>query len=101
MHLAVVNGNSLVVEALLKAGADVHAAEELTGITSLHLSVSDSEDISVRARERCCRLLLTYGADPNAKDARGRTCIALALASDMGKMISELRAAAGRRVGAG
>lgn len=54
-----------VVSVLLAAGADVNAREPGTGRTPLHEAV--------RPGKRAVRLLLEYGADPNAVSISGQT----------------------------
>ena len=66
-------GSALVVEALLKAGADAKATTT-TGVTPLHLTALSGSAASASA-------LLARGADPNAKEpAWGQTPLMLAAA---------------------
>lgn len=80
LQRAVLHQNPPVTEALLRAGADANARfdlaegtliEYLNGSTILHAAVLDPE---------LTRLLLIYGADPNARDQIGDTPAAFAQA---------------------
>ncbi|MBF0545588.1 MAG: ankyrin repeat domain-containing protein [Candidatus Riflebacteria bacterium] len=55
-------GQEVLVEKLLKAGADVKA-QDSEGSSALHLA----------STSKIAELLMSYGADPNLKDKKGRT----------------------------
>jgi ankyrin repeat protein len=58
---------------LLEQGANVHAANSLTGATPLHGCIQSSKASLVKSRRlQCIDLLLRGGADPNAKDKLGK-----------------------------
>ncbi len=59
-------GDIKTVEALIRGGADVHAAQEETGWTALHHAASGGSGNMIR-------LLLKHGANLNAKDSDGET----------------------------
>jgi ankyrin repeat protein len=70
LHYALTEWNSVVTEALLKAGANPNARTAVysracfAGDTCLHIATMTPELFS---------LLLDYGADPTKKDAAGKT----------------------------
>ncbi len=68
LHCAVWKGHQQVVEALLKAGADVNAHNENDhwGTTPLHAAAHANQ-------AAIAQLLIDHGADMNAKDREGRT----------------------------
>jgi len=71
VHLAVANGSYELLEALLKAGADVNA-EDAHGKTSLHLAV-------ISGNLKVVSLLLQAKADVNAQDQNGYTALQFAI----------------------
>ncbi len=72
LHLAVTGGNAAVVEALLKAGSPVDAADT-RGMTPLVFAVAtDRPDV------RIVRLLLAHGADPSWRSPGSESAIAWA-----------------------
>ena len=69
------NGGGLsVIKLLLKANADIDAANE-DGNTVLHVAADFKEGLP-----RTIKLLLAKGADPNAVNKKGKTPLDLALA---------------------
>lgn len=77
LHLAVLRGNYLVLEALLEKGASADVTGTISNnryshvicfdqVTPLQLACSMGE-------EECVKLLLEYGADPAKTDAAGKT----------------------------
>jgi ankyrin repeat protein len=68
LMIAAAFGSVEAVESLLDAGADVKAAN-ISGLTALHLAVSDIRKV---------RLLVNRGADVNAKTQMGRTPLMVA-----------------------
>jgi ankyrin repeat protein len=65
LHAAAIAGDSVAVESVLAAGADV-SATDVAGATALHLAGQQSH-IEV------ARLLVTAGAPVNARDSYGNT----------------------------
>ncbi|XP_059094121.1 ankyrin-1-like [Tigriopus californicus] len=82
LHLAVEAGKATVVEALLGQGAKVHIRGGKSGETALHIASRIDE---VRG-EKCTRMLLKSGADPNMTMSNGRT--ALHVAAENGTMVN-------------
>eukprot|EP00095_Tigriopus_kingsejongensis_P008369 maker-scaffold856_size87843-snap-gene-0.19 protein:Tk08369 transcript:maker-scaffold856_size87843-snap-gene-0.19-mRNA-1 annotation:"PREDICTED: uncharacterized protein LOC100122337" len=74
LHLAVEAGKATVVEALLGHGANVHIKGGKIGETALHIASRIDE---IRG-EKCTRMLLKSGADPNLAMADGRTALHVA-----------------------
>ena len=78
LHNACCWANLPVAEVLLAAGADVHARADADGdgATPLHFAALVAA-IRYRSAEgdrvKLCEALLSAGADPRAKDSRGRT----------------------------
>ena len=77
LHFAAVGGNALAVSALVRCGSDVNAATA-DGSTSLHYACGKAQSTNGSERpmdgwERCVHVLLDNGADPFARDARGKT----------------------------
>ena len=69
LHIAVWWGHADIVELLLKCGANVHAANTLTGAKPLHCSIQSSKAALKKSqRLKCIDLLMEYGANPNAQD---------------------------------
>eukprot|EP00930_Biecheleria_cincta_P039921 TRINITY_DN27395_c0_g1_i1.p1 TRINITY_DN27395_c0_g1~~TRINITY_DN27395_c0_g1_i1.p1 ORF type:complete len:1417 (+),score=220.45 TRINITY_DN27395_c0_g1_i1:168-4253(+) len=72
LHLAAQEGAIDRVEALLDAKAAINRQDIKNGLTPLHCSLQNKD-------AAMCQMLLTkYGADPDLKDAQGRTPAALA-----------------------
>lgn len=80
LHFAAVNGSEFAVSALIRHDADVHATTS-DGSTALHYACgkctlrSGPESESKRPLdrwERCLNVLLDHGADPFARDLRGK-----------------------------
>lgn len=69
LHIAAMWGNAETVDFLIKVGANVHAVNQLSHATPLHVAASSNKDIERRAQ--CAALLLQAGADPNQRDADG------------------------------
>ena len=77
LHFAAVGGNALAVSALVRNGSDVNAATS-DGSTSLHYACGKVQSINGSERpmdgwERCVHVLLDNGADPFARDSKGKT----------------------------
>jgi len=73
LHIASWWGHSDCVKILLEHGANAQACNRITGGTPLHGTIQSNRAVW-RKKERleCLRLLLEYGADPNAKDDLGK-----------------------------
>ncbi|MCZ6574765.1 MAG: ankyrin repeat domain-containing protein [Planctomycetota bacterium] len=71
LHHAAYLGHRDVVLVLLRTKAEVDATEPATGATALHFA-------AVKGRRQVVQALLIGGADPKAKDGRGRTPLDLA-----------------------
>ena len=76
LHFAAVGGNALAVSALVRNGADVNTATS-DGSTALHYACGKCATPAESSRpmdgwERCVHVLLDNGADPFARDARGK-----------------------------
>lgn len=69
LHIAAMWGNAETVDYLIKAGADVHAINQLSSATPLHVAASSNKDLD--GRYRSAKLLLDAGADPFKRDADG------------------------------
>ena len=74
LHIAVEMGNSGVVECLLGNGAKFSVASGLKQETALHLA----SKIEEQKGNRCIKMLLKSGADPNLKLEDGRTALHIA-----------------------
>ena len=77
LHFAAVGGNALAVSALVRNGADVNAATS-DGSTALHYACGKVQSTMGSERpmdgwERCVHVLLDNGADPFARDSKGKT----------------------------
>lgn len=59
-----------IVKALIDAGADLNAREPESGKTAIHLLARYACN---EPQLKCFDMLLTAGADPNLRDAEGRT----------------------------
>lgn len=70
LHLAAINPDASVIEALLSAGADVNVTDE-EGFTPLHMA-------AFHRQADYALLLLEAGADVNAKTVYGRTPLSMA-----------------------
>jgi len=89
LHMAAKNGNSAMIDLLLKAGADVQAATT-TGTTPLMNAAASGHSEAVR-------LLLDHGADPNAKDVnQGQTALMFAAALNRADVVRVLAARGAR-----
>lgn len=77
--------------ALLKAGDDPNAVDYSTGDRPLHLLMrrQDGEASHYLLRDNLAEILLESGAHPNAPDARGRTVLHLAAASENSTKLQE------------
>jgi ankyrin repeat protein len=77
LHRAVRARSAAAVGQLLKSGAKVNSVVTKKGTTPLHLAVQSTgaggTAGSVNLQYEIIELLLQYGADPNAKDSRGKT----------------------------
>lgn len=69
LHIAAMWGNFDTVNYLLRAKANVHAVNQLSSATPLHVAASSTKDAD--GRTKCARLLLDHGADPCKLDADG------------------------------
>jgi ankyrin repeat protein len=77
LHFAAVGGNALAVSALVRNGADVNTATS-DGSTALHYACGKCATLAESERpmdgwERCVHVLLDNGADPFARDSKGKT----------------------------
>ena len=77
LHFAAVGGNALAVSALVRNGADVNTATS-DGSTALHYACGKVQSTMGSERpmdgwERCVHVLLDNGADPFARDSKGKT----------------------------
>lgn len=77
-----------IVEALLVAGADVHAATD-DGSTALHIAAQHNSVDS-------CALLVSHGADPTVTDQNGRNPLDVAISVSATDCIAYLMAATGQ-----
>ena len=94
LHCAVEQLNRELVEALCRYGADVNFPNE-NGFTPLHLAVDTEADTAWQRGEtpsgEMVQLLLTLGANPTAKDARGSTPLSIAERYEFSRAIQLLR----------
>ena len=74
LHIAVENGKAAVVEALLGHGANVHLKGGQTQETPLHIAARIDE----AKGEKCTKMLVQSGADPNLSMGDGRTAVHIA-----------------------
>ena len=74
LHIAVENGKAAVVEALLGHGANVHLKGGQTQETPLHIAARIDE----AKGEKCTKMLVQSGADPNLAMGDGRTAVHIA-----------------------
>ena len=74
LHVAVEAGKSAVVECLLGNGADVHLKGGKQQETALHIAARIEE----AKGERCTKMLVQSGADPNLPMGDGRTAVHIA-----------------------
>ena len=74
LHLAVEHGKAAVVEALLGHGANVHLKGGQAAETPLHIAARIEE----AKGEKCTKMLVQSGADPNLSMGDGRTAIHIA-----------------------
>ena len=85
LHIAVENGKAAVVEALLGHGANVHLKGGQTQETPLHIAARIDE----AKGEKCTKMLVQSGADPNLSMGDGRSlantrsCAASMLTADL------------------
>ncbi len=87
LHRAVRFRSLIAVDLLLAAGADVHATDRKSQSTPLHRAVTNSgapatagkTDVAVSIAE----LLLSHGADPNAKNKSGKAPTEYRMGSEM------------------
>ena len=77
LHIAVEHGKAAVVEALLGQGANVHLKGGQHGETPLHIAARIDE----AKGEKCTKMLVQSGADPNLSMGDGRTAIHIASSS--------------------
>ncbi len=68
LHCAVILHEHEGIRCLLAAGANVHARQGKARLTPLHRAAGQPED-----EDKLIPPLLAAGADPNARDAKGRT----------------------------
>ncbi|NPA12491.1 MAG: ankyrin repeat domain-containing protein, partial [Aquificae bacterium] len=80
LHLAVLEGSTDVVSALLKAGANPNVKDR-EGKTPLHYAVINASDL--RSNTAKIEVLLKAGADPNAQDKYGNTPLHYIFAKDL------------------
>lgn len=82
LHLAVEAGNAEVVECLLGHGADVHLGGGAGQESPLHAACRRG---NTRGGEKCARMLLKSGANPNCPMKDGKTPLHIvATGSNMG-----------------
>ena len=74
LHIAVENGKAAVVEALLGHGANVHLKGGKSEETPLHIAARIDE----AKGEKCTKMLVQSGADPNLPMGDGRTAVHIA-----------------------
>ena len=77
LHFAAVGGNALAVSALIRNGSNVNAHTS-DGSTALHYACGKCATLAESERpmdgwERCVHVLLDNGADPFARDSKGKT----------------------------
>lgn len=83
LQIAVSNGNDDVVAIMLAYGADVHAVQETTGQTALHMAAHQGGVDTIDA-------LLNQGALPNSQDKKGRTPLLVAIKAMEEEVVSVL-----------
>jgi len=81
LHVAVLWGNVEATAFLIENGADVNKRNELGASTPLHTLAQSPKP--VEGRLQCAALLLSAGADPEARD--GREFTALEIAQEQGE----------------
>lgn len=91
LHNAAYEGSSDMVKRLLNAGAPVNVADE-RGLTPLMLAAN-----SRNHNAEAVHILLEHGADPNVKDAQGRTAADWARASSQAEIVKVLPAGDSRK----
>ncbi|KAL7579663.1 hypothetical protein ACA910_021813 [Epithemia clementina (nom. ined.)] len=72
LHVAALWGHVEACRALLDLGANVHAANALSGATPLHMVVQPPHKASLAQQEQVVDLLLAAGADPTLPDHFGK-----------------------------
>jgi uncharacterized protein len=83
LFMASTNGNAAIIEALLKAGADVHSVKA-NGTTALMLAAASGNPEAVK-------MLLDHGASVNAKElVHGQTALMFAAALNRDKVVGVL-----------
>eukprot|EP01132_Coremiostelium_polycephalum_P002243 gene2243-2765_t len=82
LHLAIIQGLTLAVEALLKNGANVNAINK-DGSTPIMM-------VSLNGEEKIVDLLLEYGADVNSSNKKGNTALHYATLRGHKKVVDKL-----------
>jgi ankyrin repeat protein len=80
---AAARGNISTVKSLIEKGAEIDEREEIFLRTALHRAVT-------AGNKEVVELLLSYGANPNARDSRGYTALHYAAINDNKKMVELL-----------
>ncbi|MCW8132527.1 MAG: ankyrin repeat domain-containing protein, partial [Planctomycetota bacterium] len=91
LHMAVRSRSVAACEVLLAAGAETNAADGGRGSTPLRRAVANTGAGGTKGRTAealaIAKLLLEHGADPKARDARGRTLERSAQGAAMRKVL--------------
>lgn len=84
LHLAVIAANSLTVTQLLRVGAN-EKAKDIHNNTPLHwVSIANDEDAAIDVAE----LLVSKGADVNATNVKGLSCVHSAASRGKNRLVS-------------
>eukprot|EP00960_Hanusia_phi_P026417 746239-Hanusia_phi.AAC.11 len=72
LHVAALWGRPAILDLLIKAGANLNAANSFSGATPLHCAAQENERGDGQGRVECVLKLIAAGADPNVRDMRGK-----------------------------